>query len=216
MRGLVWCLIVVFCFATTVEAKSKRKRRSVSAPSVYSGPFSTVVIDAGHGGHDRGGIRQNIIPEKGVALDVALRLSDSLRAAGLRTVLTRKNDTFIPLGRRVAIANAHRDAVFVSIHFNSGRRLAARGIETYYYSSASSGLASRIHSAVLSTTTGDNRGIRRRGYYVLRRPSIRAVLVECGFLTNRQDAALAQSAAYRQKLADRIAGAIISYRGQFR
>ena len=57
------------------------KRRSAARISVSSGPFSTVVIDLGHGGFDRGGIRQNIIPEKGVALDVSLRLSRALQQA---------------------------------------------------------------------------------------------------------------------------------------
>ena len=65
--------------------------------------FSSVVIDAGHGGHDLGGIPQNIIPEKGVALDVALRLSRELQRAGFKTILPRSDDRFIPLLTRVAI-----------------------------------------------------------------------------------------------------------------
>ena len=99
--------------------------------------FSTVVIDPGHGGFDRGGIRSNIIPEKGVALDVARRLRTYLADAGFRTVMTRSGDTFVTLDRRVAIANGQRRAIFVSIHFNSAPRKGADGIETFYASAQS-------------------------------------------------------------------------------
>ena len=68
----------------------------------------------------------------------------------------------------------------------------------------------------MKTTSGDDRGVKRASFYVLRKPRIRAVLVECGFLTNPQDAALANNAAYRQKLAERIAAAIVAYRASFR
>ncbi|MGB9276474.1 MAG: N-acetylmuramoyl-L-alanine amidase, partial [Terrimicrobiaceae bacterium] len=70
---------------------------ALTSPWVLGASFSTVVIDAGHGGHDRGGIPSNIIPEKGVALDVARRLRANLAGAGLRTVMTRSSDKFVSL-----------------------------------------------------------------------------------------------------------------------
>src|SRR5436189_414584 len=79
--------------------------------------FSTVVIDPGHGGWDRGGIPGQIVPEKTVALDTALRLQKLLQRAGLRTVMTRTTDVYIPLSVRSAIANVEPDAIFVSIHY---------------------------------------------------------------------------------------------------
>jgi N-acetylmuramoyl-L-alanine amidase len=181
-------------------------------PALAARPFSTVVIDAGHGGSDAGGIRQNLIPEKGVALDVARRLRAQLANAGLRTVMTRNSDVFIPLGTRVSIANAQSRAIFVSIHFNSALRVGARGIETYYSAPSGIPLARRIQTNLMTTTSGENRGIKRANYYVLRKTKCTAVLVECGFLTNPQDAALASSASYRERLATQIARAIISYR----
>ena len=99
----------------------------------------------------------------------------------------------------VRIANRYRDAIFVCIHFNSATRAGANGIETYYYSNNSAALAANIHRQVVSGTTSDNRGIRRRGYYVLRSTSIPAVLVECGFLTNPTEARLALQSSYRQR-----------------
>lgn len=172
-------------------------------------PFSTVVIDAGHGGMDPGGIRQNIIPEKNVALDVAKRLNANLRRLGLQTVMTRTDDRFIPLDGRVAIANSYRDAIFMCIHFNSAVRRSARGVETYYAAPTEASLASRIQRNLAAITPGENRGVKRAGFRVLRNTKMRAVLAECGFLTNPDDAALASNASYREKLAQQIARAIV-------
>ncbi|MGZ5538463.1 MAG: N-acetylmuramoyl-L-alanine amidase family protein [Chthoniobacterales bacterium] len=168
----------------------------------------TVVIDAGHGGHDRGGIPGQRVAEKDMTLDVALRLRNVLSASGYRVVMTRSSDVFVPLGGRVAIANSYRNAVFVCIHFNATGRSGASGIETYFYNRESLPLASAIHYYVTGGAPSANRGVRRRGYYVLRKTAIPAVLVECGFLTNPTEAAYAQSASYRQKLAEEIAAGV--------
>lgn len=171
----------------------------------------TVVIDAGHGGHDRGGVPGQRYSEKIYTLDVARRLKARLLAAGFRVVMTRDSDTFISLGQRCAIANAQRDAVFVSVHFNSAPREGADGIETYYYSRQSAGLAAAVQARVLKAALTEDRRVRTRGYYVLRNTRIPAILAECGFLTNRAEGArIAGSATHRQKLADALAAAIIS------
>lgn len=198
------------------DTTSHKKQRSQIVKSVAATPFSTVVIDAGHGGFDRGGIRQNIIPEKDVALDVALRLQKSLRSAGLKTVMTRSDDRFVTLDRRVEIANSHRDAIFMCIHFNAGRRIGARGIETFHAAASEASLAGRIQRNLMRTTTGDNRGVKRASFYVLRKTKIRAVLAECGFLTNPRDAALARLPSYRQKLAEALSLAIVEERNSLR
>jgi len=169
----------------------------------------TVVIDAGHGGHDRGGGPGQRIPEKPYTLDISQRLSSALRARGFRTVMTRSDDSFISLGQRCAVGNSQRDAIFVSIHLNSARREGADGIETYYYSAKSASLASTLHNAVVRAAGTEDRHVRRRGFYVIRRTTrIPAVLVECGFLTNRAEARRLLTASHRQKLANAIAAAI--------
>lgn len=179
-----------------------------SPASESSGSPTTVVIDAGHGGHDRGGIPGQRIAEKDMTLDVAQRLRNVLSASGYRVVMTRDSDVFVPLPTRVAIANSYRNAIFVCIHFNATQRRGAGGIETYFYSRTSLPLASAIHNLVAGGAPSSNRGVRRRGYYVLRKTNIPAVLVECGFLTNPTEAAYAQTASYRQKLAEEIAAGI--------
>lgn len=169
---------------------------------------SVVVIDAGHGGHDRGGVPGQRISEKDKTLDVALRLRRILQNDGYRVVMTRDQDVFVPLGTRVAIANGYRNAMFISIHFNCSTRSGANGIETYYYRSDSAGLAASVHRNVVASAPTENRGIRRRGFFVLRRTAIPSVLVECGFLTNPTEGRLAQTESYRQRLAEQIARGI--------
>src|SRR3954469_19101609 len=168
----------------------------------------TIVVDAGHGGFDRGGVPGQRISEKDKTLDVAQRLKRILQAEGYRVVMTRDSDVFVSLGARVSIANSYRGASFVSIHFNCASRAGANGIETYYYRGDSAALAQSIHRNVVSGAPTENRGIRRRGFYVLRRTAIPSVLVECGFLTNPTEGSLALSGGYRQKLAEQIARGI--------
>jgi len=196
--------IVILTCGTSSAAQASRDSQS--------GSSTIVVIDAGHGGHDRGGIPGQKVPEKEMTLDVAQRLKSVLTANGYRVVMTRDSDVFVPLPTRVAIANSYRNAIFVCIHFNSTQRAGADGIETYFYSRDSLPLASAVHYFVAGGAPSPNRGVRRRGYYVLRKTSVPAVLVECGFLTNPTEAAYAQNTTYRQKLAEEIAAGV---RGRF-
>src|SRR5262249_5282939 len=92
-----------------------------------------VVIDAGHGGHDTGTIGPTGYMEKDLVLDVAKRLKDLVETRmGTNTVLTRDDDTFVPLEARTALANSSEGDLFISIHANSSRVRSVRGIETYY------------------------------------------------------------------------------------
>lgn len=195
--------------SSPVPATASRSS-SRAAPAPAGRPTSIVVIDAGHGGHDRGGIPGQRVPEKVMTLDVAQRLRTILNANGYRTIMTRDSDVFVPLPRRIAIANAYSNSIFVCIHFNSARRRGANGVETYFYSSQSWPLASAIHYYVAKATPTSDRGVRRRGYYVLRKTTVPSVLVECGFLTNPNEAQYAQSTRYRQMLAEEIARGIRS------
>jgi N-acetylmuramoyl-L-alanine amidase len=202
LRLFAASLLIAFWECTTLStAQAKRAPKD-------SGSGSTVVIDAGHGGYDRGGIPGQRVAEKEMTLDVAQRLKKVLAVSGYRVVMTRDSDVFVPLGTRVAIANSYSNAIFVSIHFNSAKRSGAGGIETYFYSRDSLPLASAIHYFVAGGAPSSNRNVRRRGYFVLRKAAVPAVLVECGFLTNPTEAAYAQTASYRQKLAEEIAAGV--------
>jgi len=170
-----------------------------------------IVIDAGHGGHDQGGMPGQRIAEKGYALDVAKRLDGVLRRAGFRTVMTRKGDYFVPLSDRCKISNAQSKAVFVSIHFNGAPNPDAYGIEMYCYRGReSAALADRIYRQLLASTGAPGRGVKSRSLYVLSHARFPAVLCELGFLTNRGEARRISSSSYRQKLAEAVGAAVIS------
>jgi N-acetylmuramoyl-L-alanine amidase len=102
--------------------------------------INRIVIDAGHGGHDTGTIGPHGLMEKDLCLDVALKLGKEIeeKLPGADVIYTRKDDTFIPLEQRTAIANDAKADLFISVHANSSHDQAARGIETYYLNFATS------------------------------------------------------------------------------
>jgi len=172
--------------------------------------FRTVVIDAGHGGHDSGTASRRGGREKDATLAVARRLDEKLRAVGFRTVMTRDGDYFVPLDQRASISNRQRNAIFVSIHFNDSPRRRIRGVETYYNSRYALPIADRIQQSL--TALSADRGVKHASYRVLRKNRYPAVLVECGFLSNPGEASRCATSAYRDALADRIADAVVMQR----
>jgi N-acetylmuramoyl-L-alanine amidase len=102
--------------------------------------INRIVIDPGHGGHDTGTIGPHGLMEKDLCLDVALKLGQEIeeKLPGAEVIYTRKDDTFIPLEQRTAIANEAKADLFISIHANSSHDQSARGVETYYLNFATS------------------------------------------------------------------------------
>ena len=198
--------------------------------------INTVVLDAGHGGHDRGA-RSYFGDEKDFALDVALRTKSLLTKKGLKVVMTRTTDRFIPLETRANIANAYSNAIFISIHFNSGGS-SATGIETYAMApqgaqgtngtsslslirhkwngnrcdELNAALATTLHNGILRATRLYDRGVKRARFAVLRQIVIPGALVECGFLSNPSEARKVAMATYRTNLAKAISRAVIVYK----
>ena len=174
--------------------------------------FTTVVVDAGHGGKDNGALRRYGGAEKNATLDVATRLARKLRESQFRTVMTRSSDVFVSLDERAAISNNQKNAIFVSVHFNDSRRRRIHGFETYYHSPVARDLAYRIQQRLVTIRGASNRGVKTANFRVLRKALYPAVLVECGFLSNRSEGAAARKADYRDELADKIAEAIVDER----
>jgi N-acetylmuramoyl-L-alanine amidase len=208
MSRLISCAFAVVLLASLGACTTTQIGRVKNT----SKTFTTVVVDAGHGGKDSGAYRRYGPPEKVVALDVAQRLERKLRESQLKTVMTRSSDVFIPLNERVSIENSQKNAIFVSIHFNDSRRRGIRGFETYYHSDAASDLANRIQAKLMTIPKSANRGVRTANFRVLRMANYPAVLVECGFLSNRADGKQARDWEYRELLADRIAEGIVEQR----
>ena len=183
---------------------------ATSQGPIGAGSFRTVIIDAGHGGSDNGARAVSGFPEKVVALDTARRLASVLRSKKLSVIETRSDGYFVPLDRRVAIANAAANSIFVSVHYNWSRRRSARGEEIYFYSPQSQRLAANILRELNGAYPTNNRGVKRNDYYVLRNNRRPAVLCELGFLSNPADNRSAQDPACRQRLAECIAAGIIA------
>jgi N-acetylmuramoyl-L-alanine amidase len=190
-------LLFVLCLAFGAEVRGAR--------------FSTVVIDAGHGGKDKGaywgGVR-----ESHLNLQVAQRLEQLLKRKGMKTAMTRRSDIFVSLGSRVAVANRYASSVFVSIHFNASTDRRYRGVETFYAGPAGRKLAQSIQSRLASRLKTNNRGVKRRSYKVLRLTSSPAVLVECGFLSNTAERGRCKTTGYQQTAAQAICDGIMAAR----
>ena len=202
------------------------------------GKVQTIVVDPGHGGYDKGQVSRYGY-EKDFALDVARKLRPLLLSKGLRVIMTREGDYFVPLEVRAQIANKARDSIFVSIHFNaSNDDRNATGFEIFSFTprGAPSTSDSAVAPSALSTQPGSavdaqslalsaciyhsllghipeyDRGIKRARFAVLRLTKVPAVLIEGGFLTEQGQCKLIAQKEWRAKLAHAISVGIESYR----
>ena len=173
--------------------------------------FDTVVLDPGHGGHDRGAAIGYVF-EKHLALDTARRVDELLKKEGLRVVMTRSSDNFVTLPGRAAIGNRYRNAIFVSIHYNHSNTGSGAGLESFYYFSGSYSLAAYIQAYLIQETRLPNRGVKHASFHVIRETTKNpAVLIECGFVSNSTERARMMTGEFRAKLAEGIAKGIIAY-----
>ncbi len=173
--------------------------------------FDTVILDPGHGGHDRGAAI-GYVYEKHLALDTARRVQQLLVAAGLKVVMTRDTDVFIPLEGRSRIGNSYRNAIFVSIHYNYNKGGSGHGIETYYHYDSSQLLAGYIQAYIMKGTNLTNRGVKNANFHVIRATTaVPAVLVECGFVSNSSERAAMLAGQYREGVAVGIAKGILAF-----
>lgn len=173
--------------------------------------FNTVVIDPGHGGRDSGTHSHNGVKEKALTLATAYRLQKKLRAAGFRTVMTRKDDHYVSLEKRCQISNRYHNAIYISLHYNDAPRRSAHGILTFYRSPGSIEMANAIERSLTPLDNGLHY-IRYANFHVLRDNKNPSVLVECGFLSNRREAARCCTSGYQGTLADSITDALIQLR----
>ena len=173
--------------------------------------FRYVIIDPGHGGHDRGG-HSGLVYEKHLALDTALRLEYYLKQKGIRTKMTRRSDVFISLPGRVSIGNRYSKSIFVSVHYNSTWKRDTLGLETYYYGSEGKKLATHVQSGIMNKLRTPNRGVKYARFYVIRHSKHPAILVECGFVTNSRERKRMKQAWFRQSLAEGIGEGILKYK----
>jgi N-acetylmuramoyl-L-alanine amidase len=210
----------------------------IMRPSRIQSPhkIETVVLDPGHGGVDQGA-SNHWGAEKAFTMDVASNARQQLVRAGYKVEMTRAGDTVLSLEDRVKFANRFPNAVFISIHFNSGS--GGQGLESYalappgvpsntsnesHVSSAdlqscpgnaqdarNVALSAAVHAAVLSRLSMFDRGVRHSRFHVLRNIKIPAVLLECGFLSNPAEGPRIATAQFRQQVGAAIAQGVQNY-----
>jgi len=204
--------------------------------SAASKPFAVVVLDPGHGGQDSGAMCGGVL-EKDLTLDVARRVDRLLNSEGIATVMTRVGDTYVSLADRAAFANRVRKCIFVSIHFNEDNKPVASGVETYYAAHQitagsllaswmpflwrplsdspnpeSQNLAALVQEALVARTRSIDRGTEARQFFVIANVTSPAILIEGGFLTNKEDISKLASEDYRDQIAAAVADGILHYR----
>jgi len=242
LQNFIAWLGLVLMIASFVwwQLNSRPAETPSASQAATGGPFALVVLDPGHGGQDSGGMYGGVL-EKDFTLDVAQRVDRLLQAQGIATLMTRIGDSYVSLADRAALANRARDSIFVSIHFNEGNKPASSGVETYYGDhqirpgtpliswlpflqrissrspmAESQSLAGFIQEALVVRTQGANRGTKAGPFFVITNVWHPAVLVEGGFLTNKEDIAKLANGEYREQIAAAISEGILRYRDLMR
>lgn len=227
---------------------------AVPQPRYYK--IRSVILDAGHGGYDPGAIGRDGIKEKYITLDITNRVRGLLENEGIEVILTRDDDSFIPLWRRTEIANRVNADLFVSIHANASRTKRLKGVEVYYLSEAIDDDArakAAAQDAVLKTEKGSvyrhtdvldailwdlaltearrdsiqlgnsildeidvpKRALKSARFFVLKGTKMPAVLVEVGYITNKDECSKLGGSQYRAEIAKMVVRGILGFRRQF-
>jgi N-acetylmuramoyl-L-alanine amidase len=169
----------------------------------------TIVVDAGHGGHDHGarGARSK---EKDHTLDISRRLARHLRNRGANVLMSRDGDYYVTLQGRVDFANSRKADLFVSVHINSYQSTSA-GTETFYYTAQSVALAREVHKELARATGLKNRGVTQARFFVVRKTWMPSILTETAFISNSREEALLVQPQFRERVSRGLAQGIQNY-----
>lgn len=190
------------------------------------GENNVIVVDPGHGGDDPGMIGEGGLKEKGINLKISLKVKQELENEGYKVVLTREEDVGLydsssqnkkaqDMQRRIALIREMNPVLTISIHQNSYQDSSVKGPQVFYYEDSVEG--ERLALSIQNALNGDLSVARPRvprgntSYYLLKRSPGVLNIIECGFLTNPEEAALLQNEEYQQKVAAAIVKGICTY-----
>lgn len=215
------CLLLI-CFYVL-----SRKAAYASKPTEETGKRQNViVVDAGHGGSDPGMIGVDQLEEKGINLAISMKLKERLEELGYEVFLTREDDQGLydensenkkaqDMSRRIELMKEKEPVLVVSIHQNSFQDPQVRGPQVFYYEGSEEG---RRLAGFIQNSLNEELQIARprtekgnQTYYLLKHSPAILNIVECGFLTNPEEASRLQSEDYQKQVADAIADGIQSY-----
>ena len=236
VAGLLLMIVSLVWISVHQEKRPTINRQSKATRSHTSKPFALVVLDPGHGGQDSGAMCGGVL-EKDLTLDVARRVDRLLDSRGIATLMTRLGDSYVSLADRAAFGNRANDSIFISIHFNEDNKPVASGVETYYaahqiasssslgswlpffsHTSSSSpkpesqSLAGFIQEALVARTRSVDRGTQAKQFFVIANVTSPAVLIEGGFITNKDEISKLANEDYRDQLAAAVAEGVLRYR----
>lgn len=215
-------VLVIFFFSTTFLGAHSSTSHNLALAASRSAKASSsalkplIVLDAGHGGSDEGACVRKL-QEKRLTLLTALFTKRYLEEKGYRVIMTRSKDVYISLPKRVSTANKAKAALFVSIHFNSAKNTLAEGVEVFYYkeggsrASSSRRIAEATLKGILKETGSHSRGVKIGNFHVIRETKMPAVIVEAGFMTNKDEWAQLRKKSYLEKIAKGIAIGVDQY-----
>lgn len=226
---LLVAVLLFYCVTSLVTSVGYQTFAEAENPAVLSeGKTSafTIILDAGHGGEDPGAVA-NGLDEKVLNLSITTKIADFLKLSGYNVVLTRSDDRLLynsgeenrkkyyDLYNRLKFAEGFSDAIFISIHMNKFPMESCKGLQTFYSMNdpRSAVLAEALQSASTLVMPDNHRTIKpdNRTIFLLKNLQIPSVIVECGFLSNAQEAQNLADAAYQDKLAFALAGGIGQY-----
>lgn len=217
------CAVLIVGIIAYMTAKDVLQEVSVKGSKKYR-----IVVDSGHGGIDPGKVGINGAYEKDINLAIALFLKEELQEAGCEVIMTRETDTGLynetdsskkiaDLKRRVELMNNEKPDAIVSIHQNSFTQESSKGAQVFYQTTSAEGkkFAEIMQKQMIEDLdTGNNRVAKPNSdYYLLKNSEGTAIIVECGFLSNTQEAQLLVSEEYQKRVAKAIAKGTISYLG---
>lgn len=221
---LCFSLICGFCFFIANEPIN------ISTHS-YNKTISSVIIDAGHGGFDGGAVVEDVF-EKDINLKIANTLALMLECAGIKVIRTRSGDFSTEsdpnltisarkksdMRNRLDIAKNNPNSLFISIHLNKFPLASAKGAQIFYgvKNENSSALAENIRSSIVSLVQKENNRTLKKGTkstYILYNSPIPTVIVECGFMSNKEELEQLLSEEYQQKISFAIFKGIIDFYG---
>ena len=224
LRTLLLCAAAVLLVASAARLLLPLARPAMGAAGRET---PTYVLDAGHGGEDGGAVSADGVKESGINLAVTLRLDALLRFLGRETVLTRAADVSVysegaetlrqkkasDLKNRVALVNATPDAVLVSIHQNSlPTAPRVQGAQVFHSASERSAALARAVQETLNESVNAAEKHEKpieNTVYLMKNVTCPAILVECGFLSNAEEAARLQQPAHQTKLALAVAAGLL-------
>lgn len=212
------------------EEKKKAKERLKKEASKAAGSYETsggikgkiITIDPGHGGSDPGAVGAKGTLEKDITLDISQRLKKELEKLGATVYMTRNSDKEVAgpgasdvdeLQARINVAEKHRSDLFISVHINSSVNKKVGGFSAYYYPKTKfdTKIAKSIHDELTENFGRDDMGIREANFYVIKRCSMPATLLELCFISNKKEEKLLRGNWFQTKSAKLIAKGVEKY-----